>query len=660
MAYNSSHTGPELDAAVSLLGTIQATKDSVSADKAAVQTLSNNVDSKAAQVNTQNANVNTKATEVAAAAAQVEQARSDVEVAATGVIQSRDEAAASAAAAVVSKNSAASSATASATSQTSASQSAAASAQSEISSAQSALASSSSAQEAAASAVHAEEVIDGFTVDLNRLTGQIEGGTDLLLESGTGQTVSSLRTSSKDAAVWIAGTDELARIDTLNKQMELKVGLVKSSDSMLGTSGFSDYRDWEDLRTLPDSQGALVLTDKAGAVALRIDVTNKKVSTEYSFEASVEQRPPTVFVDTPPRLERNTSDPFYTRTGRVYQATATIERSGPGRYWSAWRADNTTNAEAPGNFAVLAYSDDNCQTMKEYGYFTFSPASPDKHLVDPMLWKDPSGNLWLFFGVFGNNKGFDGVQGTWAVICQNPNAQFPVWGRPFRLSYFADPRHPVQINGQWYLMLDGWRHDAAYPPRYMEYVGPRVHKLNWQSQKLEFVSHLPPNNGTSYSGFFETEILQRSDGSVIALLRSLSASVKTLYSISNDMMKTWSPWAEYTVIDPSSSSRMWLGRSPSGRTVFCWNNDAVRRTLTLGLSDDDGATYPYRVLLEPVTSGQVTYPVVTFGDGGEIFVIYDNERTSGKRQIRIAKVLEQEVVAGTSVPVVYIVSNPAA
>jgi len=276
-----------------------------------------------------------------------------------------------------------------------------------------------------------------------------------------------------------------------------------------------------------------------------------------------------------------------------------------------------------------------------------------------MLWLAPNGNLWLFFGVMGNNEPFDGVQGAWAVICQNPNAEFPQWGRPFRLSYFADPRRPVQVNGEWYIALDGWRHSAEFPPRYMEYVGGRIHRFDWQNQKLEFVSHLPPNNGTQYSGFFETEFCQRSDGSVLALCRSLSSAAETKYCVSEDLMQTWSAWQDYTTISPSSSSRMWLGRSPTGRMVFCWNNDLIRRTLTLGLSEDDGATYAHTVVLEPSSTGQVSYPIVTFGQADEILIAYDVERTGPKKQIRVAKVLESQVVLGTSVPQIFVVSDPA-
>lgn len=503
-----------------------------------------------------------------------------------------------------------------------------------------------------------------------READKLSGDGDLVMDAQSGQMLVSLPLKRADAAVFIAGDKEPFRVDTEQDHLVVNSALRRSVDIMDGSEGHSDRREYPEIYTLPVSDSALVFGLQDGSIALQIDTKSRKVKTDFSFDWNIEQRPPSVYVDAPPRLERNINDPDYRLSGRLYQATATIERTGSERYWLAWRADNQLAGEGPGNFAVLAYSDDGGQTVEEYGYFTFTaaddPLNPlpiaqragrDKHIVDPMLWKDPDGRLWLLFGVFGNNKLMDGVGGCWAVICHNPNAEFPVWGVPFRLSYFGDPRHPVQVNGDWYLAVDGWRSNALYPPREMEYVGPHIYKFDWRNKKLEHISQLPPNNGSQHSGFFETEFVQRADGSVLATCRWNPGDSGVLMSVSTDMMKTWTPWVNYLALAPSSSSRIWLGRSPSGRLLICWNHDIDRKTLTLALSDDEGATWPHQVVLEPNSVGQVTYPIVTFGDGGLILVAYDNERTA-KRQIHVAKVIEQEVVAGTSVPVIKTVSDP--
>ncbi|OUM27129.1 hypothetical protein B8W72_23505 [Pseudomonas putida] len=473
-----------------------------------------------------------------------------------------------------------------------------------------------------------------------------------------GLPVNEVPREASHASAIIMDGKELARFDKELSHWILNVEPRKIEDFSPASADHADSRKSPSARRLPAADSDFLYLAKDDSLTpssgtnIRQSVTNADVVSKF------DQRPTRVFVDAPARIERNTDDPFYRLANRAYQATATIARTGPNRYWTAWRADNTHAAEGPGNFAVLAYSENGGDSVKEYGYLTYSPSHPGNQIVDPMLWTDPKGRLWLFYGVSGNNKLYDGVGGAWAVICYDPNAESPEWGEPFRLSYYGDPRRPVKIENKWYMALDGWRFSAEYPPIYMGHVGPHIYELDWEGQKIKHVSQLPPNNNGQYSGFFETEFVQRSDGSVLALLRSLSSNSQMQYSVSRDLMRTWTPWQDYTVTAPSSSSRAWLGRTPSGLLLLCWNNDLVRGTLTVGLSDDDGATYRYKKIIEPDPSIQISYPVVSFGDDGEILVIYDNGRDSHK-QIRLAKVNEYEIISGKSMPSVKIVSDPA-
>ncbi|GEM_PF-3397992 len=435
------------------------------------------------------------------------------------------------------------------------------------------------------------------SADLAKYQNRIEGGDDLVIDSERGQLIVGLQNSSPNALVFMAGNEAIARIDTA-----------------------------------------------AGVF-----------STSLRLDAGVEQRPETVFVDVPPVFHRDTTVPAYARQSRLYQGTPSIERTAGGSYWVAWRADTATGHEGPGNFAVMGRMAGPAAPLIEHGVFAFD--SMAAFITDPMLWRAPDGCMWMFFGVSGNGTDYDGVGGSWAVICQNPDAKFPVWGKPFRLSYHGDPRHPVMVNGQWYIAIDGWRFSAELPPRYLDHSGGIIHRIDWQNQRVHKVSRLPPNNNGTHSGFFETEFFQRSDGSVLATCRWTAGDSGVLYAISNDMMQTWSSWQNYLALAPASSSRIWLGRSPSGRVVCCWNNDTIRRTLTLGLSEDDGATFPYRVLVEPNQDHGVSYPIVTFGDNGQILVAYDVERNI-LRHICVATVVEDEIVAGTAVPFINLVSAP--
>lgn len=229
---------------------------------------------------------------------------------------------------------------------------------------------------------------------------------------------------SESSAV-IVGDKELARFDTELSHWVLNVEPRKNADVFEGAIGRPDHRNTPDVHSSPANGSAPLYLAKNDPLAPGGDRAKRQGTTKSDIVSSFDQRPARVFVDSPARIERDTDDPSYRLANRAYQATATIARTGPIRYWTAWRADNTHAAEGPGNFAVLAYSDNGGESVKEYGYLTYSPSHPGNQIVDPMLWTDPKGRLWLFYGVLGDNKLYDGIGGAWAVICDDPNAEDP-------------------------------------------------------------------------------------------------------------------------------------------------------------------------------------------------------------------------------------------
>lgn len=79
MAYNSAHTGPEIDAAVQLLGEIQEAKNSTASDRQAVAGMAATVAAQAAQVSSQAGSVSSNTAVVLASASAVESDRAEVE-----------------------------------------------------------------------------------------------------------------------------------------------------------------------------------------------------------------------------------------------------------------------------------------------------------------------------------------------------------------------------------------------------------------------------------------------------------------------------------------------------------------------------------------------------------------------------------------------------
>lgn len=67
--------------------------------------------------------------------------------------------------------------------------------------------------------------------------------------------------------------------------------------------------------------------------------------------------------------------------------------------------------------------------------------------------------------------------------------------------------------------------------------------------------------------------------------------------------------------------------------------------MTAYLSDDDGKTFPHRMLL--CDDGQISYPSATLGKNGSIYIVYDQGRgVISQHTIFLSKVTEEDILAG--------------
>ena len=70
--------------------------------------------------------------------------------------------------------------------------------------------------------------------------------------------------------------------------------------------------------------------------------------------------------------------------------------------------------------------------------------------------------------------------------------------------------------------------------------------------------------------------------------------------------------------------------------------------MTAYLSDDDGKTFPHKLLL--CDDGQISYPSAVLGKNGAIYIVYDQGRgTVGQHTIFLSKITEKDVLAGKRV-----------
>jgi hypothetical protein len=87
-------------------------------------------------------------------------------------------------------------------------------------------------------------------------------------------------------------------------------------------------------------------------------------------------------------------------------------------------------------------------------------------------------------------------------------------------------------------------------------------------------------------------------------------------------------------------------RLKSGALLMVVNDHPKDRTnMTAMLSNDDGITWPHKLLLDDRPG--VTYPDAVEGTNGFLYIIYDHGRyAKGEQEILFAKITEVDIAAG--------------
>ena len=150
--------------------------------------------------------------------------------------------------------------------------------------------------------------------------------------------------------------------------------------------------------------------------------------------------------------------------------------------------------------------------------------------------------------------------------------------------------------------------------------------------------------------FDEHMLVERRDG-------TLRMYVRTHYGIgmadSADGGKTFSEGRDSGLSGPDS--RFYIGRLRSGRLLLVNHVDFKKRDhLTALLSEDDGETWPYRLLLDEREN--ISYPDAAEGEDGSLYIVYDRERgyykqslaamKASAREILMARIREEDILAG--------------
>ena len=333
----------------------------------------------------------------------------------------------------------------------------------------------------------------------------------------------------------------------------------------------------------------------------------------------------------------------YLTAGRHWQGIPGIERTAKGRIYACWYSGGKT--EEPGNVIVVEKSDDG-ESFTD-GFLLVKHDDPMVRCFDPTMWIDPDGKLRLFW-----TQGygfFDGRNGVWMAVSENPDDDIPTFSEPRRIANGLMMNKPtVTGKGEWLMPCAIWTSDFAK-------AGEDHADLAREVLANVYVS---ADKGETFAwrggvdmpdrAFDEHMVVELQDGRIWMLVRTCHGIGQ---AFSSEGGVTWEN-ADFSG-HYGPNSRFFIRRLRSGRLLMVnhvnptysvsprdWN---VRDNLMAMLSEDDGKTWKGGLMLD--TRAEVSYPDGVEDRDGNIYIVYDWQRYNA-REILYAKFTEEDILEG--------------
>jgi hypothetical protein len=317
---------------------------------------------------------------------------------------------------------------------------------------------------------------------------------------------------------------------------------------------------------------------------------------------------------------------------RKWQGIPSIDIDKNGILYASWYSGG--NGEGHENYVLMHKSIDNGKSVSS----PLAAVAPRGYIraYDPCVFTDPDGLVHWFWAE--SHGMYDGKCGVWESIISNTG-----FSNPRRICDGILMNKPTIIkNGDWLFPAAIWSMEPYFkhsegPVKVNDRVPPGAYcVISSDSGKTHRVAGKAVPDEPSCD---EHMIVKRIDGSLWMLVRVKYGIGE---SFSYDGGTTWSKVKPSPIKSPVS--RFFIRRMPSGRLLLLNHYDFNgRNNLHALLSDDDGETWPHKLLLDERES--VSYPDAAIRPGGEINIIYDRERY-GASQILTARITENEILDG--------------
>jgi len=233
-----------------------------------------------------------------------------------------------------------------------------------------------------------------------------------------------------------------------------------------------------------------------------------------------------------------------------------------------------------------------------------------------------------------------------------------VWSKPRRIANGIMMNKPlVTSKGEWLFPCAIWCDTSGSVPSERHGLENEQFSNVYASTDCGKTITLRGHADIPGRSFDEHMLVEKKDGALWMLVRTFKGIGE---SFSTDGGYTWTPGRNSHIDGPCS--RFFIRRLKSGRLLMInhYNFDQRidlddimnqgnvkswkgRSHLTAMLSEDDGETWPYTLLLDE--RNEVSYPDAKEADNGYIYVTYDWERVT-QREILMARFTEDDILRG--------------